>query len=225
LPFDQLTEDESLREANMKRHVAVLLLVLPLGIIALGCEPPAKVAKTNAGPPPPPLPPGAVPPAPPVAAEATPTPQPGGQAPLPVETKVGVFAGGLDDLARGPSHSQPVQSTTQPDDPNLERVKAGKGVGIKGRSLDEYEGVIVTPAKAYFSAKERIFYEIEFPANYRLWRVQEDRAPKDFEELKSKFLDPMGLTAKMPKLPDGHKYVWNSETEELEVERPRRKTE
>jgi len=117
-----------------------------------------------------------------------------------------------------------VQSATQPDDPNLERVKAGKGVGIKGRSLDEYEGIIVTPAKTFFTAKERIFYEIEFPANYRLWRVQEEQAPKDFDELKARFLDPLGLTAKMPKLPDGHRYIWNPETEELEVERPRRKT-
>jgi hypothetical protein len=208
----------------MKRHVAALLLVLPLCIIALGCEPPTKVAKVNSGPP---LPPGALPspaPAEPVAA-SEPAPVRTGQAPLPVEAKAGVFAGSLDDLARGPAHSQPVQSATQPDDPNLERVKAGKGVGIKGRSLDEYEGVIVTPAKTYFTAKERIFYEIEFPANYRLWRVQEDRAPKDFDELKAKFLDPLGLTAKMPKLPDGHKYVWNPETEELEVERPRRKTQ
>jgi hypothetical protein len=207
----------------MKRAVAFLLLVLPIGIIALtGCEPPQPVAKAGNGPPPPPGSEPAAPPPAPATAPAAPAPQP---AVLPVETKVGVFAGGLDDLARGPNHSQPVQSATQPEDPNLERVKAGKGVGIKGRSLDEYEGVIVTPAKAYFSAKERIFYEIEFPANYRVWRVQEDRAPKDFEELKAKFLDPLGLTAKMPALPEGHRYIWNPTTEELEVERPRRKTE
>ncbi len=207
----------------MKRHVAVLLLVLPLCIIAMGCEPPTKVAKAGNGPPPPPG--STPPPAPPVAAAPVPAPQAGGQAPLPVETKVGVFAGGLDDLARGPSHSQPVQSATQPTDPNLERVKAGKGVGIKGRSLDEYEGIYVTPAKAYFAAKERIFFEIEFKANYDRWIILEDKVPQDYDELKSRFLDPLGLTAKMPALPEGHKYVWNAQTQELEVERPKRKAE
>ena len=206
----------------MNRDVAFLLLVLPLCLIALGCEPPQPVAKANNNGPPPP--PGSEPAAPPPAPAAVPaaTPQ---DAPLPVETKVGVFAGGLDDLARGPNHSQPVQSATQPEDPNLERVKAGKGVGLKGRSLDEYEGVYVTPAKAYFAAKERIFFEIEFKANYDRWIILEDKVPQDFSELKSRFLDPLGLSKNLPVLPEGHKYIWNPTTQELEVERPRRKAE
>ncbi len=208
----------------MKRHVAVLLLALPLGIIAVGCEPPTKVAKTSAGPPAPPLPPGAQPPAP-VQPAVAPAPAPAPtSAPLPVETKAGVFAGSLDDLARGPANSQPVQSATQPDDPNLERVKAGKGVGLKGRSLDEYEGVYVTSAKAFFAAKERIFFEIEFKANYDRWIILEDKVPQDFDELKSRFLDPLGLSKNLPVLPPGHKYIWNPMTQELEVERPKRKT-
>jgi len=209
----------------MKRHVAILLLLLPLSIMLAGCEPPTKVAKANAGPPAPPLPPGAQPAAPPAPPVAAPAPVGNGQAPLPVEAKAGIFAGGLDDLARGPARSQPVQSTTQPADPNLERVKAGKGVGLKGRSLDEYEGVYVTSAKAYFAAKERIFFEIEFKANYDRWIILEDKVPEDFDDLQSRFLDPLGLSKNLPVLPPGHKYIWNKETQELEVERPRRKTE
>jgi hypothetical protein len=139
-----------------------------------------------------------------------------------VETKVGVFAGNLDDLARGPAAEAAQRNVPQPADPNLERVKAGKGVGEKGRSLDQYEGIYVTPAKALFAAKERAFFEIEFPANYRPWRVGVDKAPQNFDELKSQFLDPLGLSAKLPKLPDGHKYIWDPATEELQVERPRR---
>ena len=42
-------------------------------------------------------------------------------------------------------------------------VKAGKGVGLKGRSLDPHEGLYVTPVKAFFAAKERLFFEAEFP--------------------------------------------------------------
>ena len=100
-------------------------------------------------------------------------------------------------------------------------MKAGVGVGAKGRSLDQYEGVVVTPVKAFFAGKERAFFDIEFPGNYRTWRVQEDRAPKDFDELKAKFLDPLGLTKHLPKLPPNAKYVWDGEKEELQVERPR----
>ncbi|MCI0357736.1 MAG: hypothetical protein L0211_04520 [Planctomycetaceae bacterium] len=203
----------------MNRLVAGLL-VLTICLLSFGCEPPKKVAKSG-GPPSPPPPPGSAPPPEATPAPAAPTPAPQ-SAPLPPETKVGVFAGNLDDLARGPAAEAAQRDVAQPDDPNLERVKAGKGVGQKGRSLDQYEGVYVTPAKAYFAAKERIFFEIEFKANYDRWRVLEDQAPKDFDELKSKFLDPLGLTPKLPKLPDGHKYVWDAATEQLLVERPRK---
>lgn len=177
-------------------RVAVLLLVLPLGIISNGCEPSKRAVKNNSGPP---------------------------TAPLPPEAKVGGFAGSLEDLGRGPNVESP--PIVQPDDPNLERVKAGKGVGAKGRSLDEYEGPVVTPAKAYFAAKERIFFEIEFKANYDRWRVLEDSTPQNFDELKSRFLDPLGLTKNLPALPEGHKYVWDPATEMLLVERPRKTIE
>jgi hypothetical protein len=203
----------------MKRLV-VWPVVLSVGFLAAGCEPPAKTAK-NSGPPLPPPPPGSTPPATEVA--ATPAPQqPAPQQPaLPSETRVGVFSGNLDDLARGPRAEAEQRNVAQPEDPNLERVKAGKGVGAKGRSLDQYEGVYVTPAKAYFAARERIFFEIEFKANYDRWRVGVDQAPKDFDELKTQFLDPLGLSAKLPRLPEGHKYVWDVATEQLLVERPR----
>jgi hypothetical protein len=203
----------------MKRLVAGLLM-FALSLLLTGCEPPKKTAKAG-GPPSPPPPPGSAPPPAPAPAPAAQNSAPR-PAPLPPETKVGVFAGNLDDLARGPGAEAAQRDVAQPEDPNLERVKAGKGVGAKGRSLDQYEGIYVTPAKAYFAAKERIFFEIEFKANYDRWRVLEDQAPKDFDELKSKFLDPLGLTPKLPKLPEGHKYVWDAATEQLLVERPRK---
>ena len=127
-------------------------------------------------------------------------------------------------VATGPPPPPPPPGTEVPaPEPETELVKAEAGVGIKGRSLDEYEGIIVTPAKTFFTAKEKIFFEIEFPGNYRPWRVLEDRAPADYAELKERFLDPLGLTAKMPKLPEGHRYAWDAETEQLMVERPKLK--
>jgi hypothetical protein len=125
-----------------------------------------------------------------------------------------------------PPGSEPAQQpAAEAAVPETERVKAAAGVGIKGRSLDEYEGVVVTPVKAYFSARERVFFEIEFPGNYSRWIILEDQPPKDFDELKARFLDPLGLTAHMPKLPEGHKYVWDPMTQELLVERPKLKSQ
>lgn len=192
----------------MQHRVAMLSAALLLGITLLGCDPPTPVAGGS---------PAAAPPAgsAPPPQQATPEP-----APLPPEAKVGVFAGDANDLAARPAAPQP--AIAPPNDPNVERVKAEAGVGAKGRSLDQYEGLVVTPVKAFFAGKERAFFDIEFPGNYRTWRVQEDRAPKDFEELKAKFLDPLGLTKHLPPLPPGHKYVWDANSEELQVERPKR---
>ena len=141
----------------MKHRVARLPLLLLLGIMFAGCDSPTPVAS---GPPTPPPPPGSAPPPPPAAAPSVPS----GQAPLPPETKFGVFAGDVNDLAARPTAPAPQQPQPEPAaDANTERVKAEKGVGLKGRSLDQYEGLIVTPAKAFFSTKERIAFEIEVP--------------------------------------------------------------
>jgi len=186
----------------MKRRVAFLMLVLLLGIMVLGCDAPTPVAS---GPPAPPPPPGSAPPPPPAAA------------PVPPETKFGVFAGGIDDLAARPS-APPAQPASPPPDPGTERVKAQAGVGAKGRSLDNEQGILVQPAKAYFAARERIAFEQAFYGQYRLYRATED-APKDYDELKAKVLDPYQI--KLPLLPRGHKYAWDAASEELQVEKPK----
>ena len=192
----------------MFRLVAFLPLALLLGIILTGCEPPLQpVANSPNSPPAPPPAPNTAPPPPPAAA------------PLPVETKVGAFAGSIDDLAAPASNSQP--AAAPPSEANTERVKAQAGVGIKGRSLDEYEGVVVTPVKTYFAAKERIVFEIQFPSQYQLYKAMEDKVPKDFDDLKAKVLDPYQI--KLPELPMGHRYIWDAATEQLLVERPKPK--
>jgi len=204
----------------MKRHVAIWPLVLSFGLVLAGCDAPPPVANSGIpAPPAPPPPPGSEPASMPAP---SPPPTPSGQAPLPPETKFGAFAGSLDDLAARPQAAPTPPPATPPQEETTERVKAEKGVGIKGRSLDQYEGVVVTPVKAYFAARERIFFEIEFKGNYDRWRASADKAPQDYDELKAQFLDPLGLTGKLPKLPPGHKYVWDGTAEELQVERPKR---
>ena len=194
----------------MKHRVAMLSAALLFGITFLGCEPPTSV---SSGPPVPPPPPGSAPPPDPASSQPAP-------APLPPETKFGVFAGDVNDLAARPNAPQPAQpSSLPPPEPGMERVKAQAGVGAKGRSLDNEQGLLVTPVKAFFAAKERIAFEQAFYGQYRLYRATED-APKDYDELKAKVLDPYMI--KLPPLPPGHKYVWDAANEELQVERPKR---
>ena len=104
-----------------------------------------------------------------------------------------------------------------PQPVKMERVKAEKGVAKQGRSLDGERGVIVTPIKALFGAKEDIAFEFSFRHQYDLYRVTGE-VPKDFDDLTAKVLKP--LLIKLPELPAGHKYIWDAEAEELMVERP-----
>ena len=197
----------------MKRRVAAWPLVLLLGIVLLGCDAPPPVANSGAPvPPAPPPPPGSPPPAAPAPPPAT-----TGQAPLPPETQFGAFAGSIDDLAARPQ-SAPAPASPPPQE-DTERVKAEKGVGIKGRSLDQYEGVLVTPAKAYFSARERIVFEIQVPNALNLYKASEGHAPKTHDEFMKKIVQANQI--KLPPLPPGHKYVYDPMTEQLMVERPK----
>lgn len=212
----------------MKRLVAVLPLVLLFGFVPLGCAPPAAPVAANSGPPAPPGPPGSAPPAPPAAATpapaaAEPATRPNQRA-IPLESKAGVFAGSLDDLAAPVSRPSASQQSTSPPpvDPNVERVKAQKGVGIKGRSLDEYEGVIVTPAKTLFTVRERVVFEIQIPGALNLFNASEGRNPESHEEFMEKIVQFNQI--KLPELPPGQKYVYDPARNELMVERPKLKS-
>src|SRR5262245_60019508 len=129
----------------MKRYVAILPLAVLLGLVLLGCDQPPQAGTPTVNVPPAPPPP----PPPPGAEQPTEAPAaPPGPPPLPVEAKVGVFGVGLDDLARPVTQAEPSAPPASPTaEANTEVVKAGKGVGAKGRSLDPHEGLYVTPVK------------------------------------------------------------------------------
>ena len=96
--------------------------------------------------------------------------------------------------------------------------KAGVGSGKKGRSLDQHEGIIVTPAKTLFAAKEKIKFEIEIPHALQLYEALEGSAPKTHEEFMEKVIKPNMI--QLPELPEGHKYVYDPATKTLMVEKP-----
>ncbi|MEX2026616.1 MAG: hypothetical protein WEH44_04935 [Pirellulaceae bacterium] len=126
----------------------------------------------------------------------------------------------LSMVASGCKPPPPPVAKAPPPPPQpvvMEQVKAEKGVGIKGRSLDGESGIIVTPVKALFGAKEEIAF-IQFLSQYRIYNALNDDIPKDFDDLTAKVIDPYMI--KLPLLPEGHKYIWNAETQELMVERP-----
>ena len=102
----------------------------------------------------------------------------------------------------------------------MERVKAEKGVGIKGRSLDEHQGMLVTPAKAYFSVRERVVFEIQIPEAVKLFKATNGNGPKSHEDFMAQIVDANQI--QLPELPAGQRYVYDPEKEELMVERPAR---
>ncbi|MDX1945817.1 MAG: hypothetical protein SFU86_10505 [Pirellulaceae bacterium] len=100
-----------------------------------------------------------------------------------------------------------------------EEVKADVGVGIKGRSLDGESGLIVEPAKQYFALKERIVFQIQIPDGMNKFKALEGRAPSSHDEFMQRIIQEGQI--KLPMLPAGHEYVYQPETEELHVRRPK----
>src|SRR6185436_12895386 len=96
-----LESGKGIDEAIMKRDVAFWLSVLFLGINLLGCEPPRQAANA---------PPEASGMGAPPQTASTPSAPATSQPPLPPETKFGVFAGDINDLAAQPAAPQPAPS-------------------------------------------------------------------------------------------------------------------
>jgi hypothetical protein len=91
------------------------------------------------------------------------------------------------------------------------------GVGQKGR--DYGTGPIATPVAALFAARERIVFDIQIPHAMNVFKAVEGRTPKSHEEFMEKIVKANQI--KLPKLPDGHRYVYDPRQEQLMVERPK----
>jgi hypothetical protein len=116
----------------------------------------------------------------------------------------------------------PPVAAPQPPPVDMERVKAEKGVGIAGRSLDPYEGAIVTPAKTLFTVRERVVFEAQIPEALKLFKANNinGQGPKSHDEFMAQIIQANQI--QLPELPPGQRYVYDPKTEELNVERPRR---
>jgi len=141
------------------------------------------------------------------AVPAVPAPQPPA-----TEPAIGME---LTPPAQAPSPASPAAEVPA----DMERVKAEKGVGIKGRSLDEHQGMLVTPAKAYFSVRERVVFEIQIPEAVKLFKATNGNGPKSHDDFMAQIIDANQI--QLPELPAGQRYVYDLEKEELMVEKPR----
>jgi hypothetical protein len=93
-------------------------------------------------------------------------------------------------------------------------------VAAAGRSLDEHQGMLVTPAKAYFSVRERAVFDIQVPEALKLFKATNGNGPRSHDEFMAQIIQANQI--QLPELPDGQRYVYDPETEQLMVERPAR---
>lgn len=112
--------------------------------------------------------------------------------------------------------AQPQQPLGGEQAPGTVRTKAEVGVGAKGHGYGE--GLVSTPAGAYFRTKERIAFDIQIKHAMNLFKAMENRAPKSHEEFMEKIIRANHIA--LPELPEGHRYVYDPKTEELMVEQP-----
>ncbi|MBP86443.1 MAG: hypothetical protein CMJ64_06980 [Planctomycetaceae bacterium] len=103
--------------------------------------------------------------------------------------------------------------------PETERVKAAVGVGKKGRSLDGESGMIVTPVKAFFSVQEKLAFEVQLKQAMDLYKATNGNLPKSHDDFMAQIVKANRIN--LPELPAGHKYVYNPQQGELQVERPK----
>ncbi len=106
-----------------------------------------------------------------------------------------------------------------PAEEDMERVKADVGAAKAGRSLDEYEGFTVTPAKSLFAVRERMVFQAQIPSALKLYKATNGNNPKSHEEFMTKIIEAGQI--QLPELPAGQRYAYDPEKGELMVEKPR----
>ncbi|NLX98822.1 MAG: hypothetical protein GXY83_21910 [Rhodopirellula sp.] len=140
-----------------------------------------------------------------------------------VAIAVSVVAGsGCGDYqpAAVPPPAAPAPATAPPAtvaQPEMVREEADVGVGKKGR--DYGPGLVTTPIATYFAAREKITFQIQIPDAMRLYKASNGHAPKTEEEFMEQIIKPNRIN--LPELPEGHRYLYDPQAEQLMVEHPR----
>lgn len=120
-------------------------------------------------------------------------------------------AGPLDELLP-PVAGQPAI------DPQAGTVQKPADVGVGKRGRDLGQGPVATPVAAYFAAKEQIAFRVEAPQAMNLYKATNGRAPRSHDEFMREIIQANNI--RLPELPEGHRYVYDPEQEQLMVEHP-----
>jgi hypothetical protein len=99
--------------------------------------------------------------------------------------------------------------------PETELVVAAPGVSGKGNLGP---GILTTPINVYFRAPERITFEAAIPHAMNLFNASEGRFPNSHDEFMQRIITENNID--LPRLPDGHRYLYDPQTRQLMVERP-----
>ena len=111
----------------------------------------------------------------------------------------------------------------EPEVPQEEREMVAEvatvGAGKKGSAYGG--GTITEPVRAYFKTRENIAFSINIPNAMKTFKAldPDGKGPKTHEEFMEKIIKENGI--ELPVLPDGHRYRYDPETEDLLVERPK----
>ena len=145
-------------------------------------------------------------------------------------TSIAIFCFSLTLIGCGsPEETTDNPETPEIEEPNVEipeveteQVKAEAGVGKEGASLQNETGiggVIAEPAKQFFNVKQRAVFEFQIPQAVQLFAATNGRKPNSHDEFMEKIIQANQI--QLPELKEGQKYVYNPETAELMVERPK----
>ncbi|MFN0055814.1 MAG: hypothetical protein ACKV0T_27030 [Planctomycetales bacterium] len=117
-----------------------------------------------------------------------------------------------------PAPASEPPAAAPPAAPATQQVAAKAGVGLKGQSLQQESGMIVSAAKAFFNVQQKAVFDIQIPEALKLFKATEGRAPQSHDEFMAKIV--AANLIKLPQLPAGQNYVYDPQREELMVEKP-----
>lgn len=118
-----------------------------------------------------------------------------------------------------PPEEQSQNANVPPPPPPPNTVQEEAQPGVTGKGQDYGTGPIVTPVAIYFSIRERVVFNIQIPQALKLYKGLQGHAPKTHDEFMEKVIKANGIA--LPELPQDHRYLFDPETQELMVERPR----
>ena len=79
--------------------------------------------------------------------------------------------------------------------------------------------MIVTPLKAYFLTRQRTELEIKIPHALNLYKAEHGHFPETPDGFVRDIIETNQIS--LPELPDGHRYVYDSDKGQLHVAVPR----